>query len=69
MADVQYMFERKGLVKIALSEGQDTDELISIALEGGALDVVESGEREVEVCVTCITSVSLNAHRRHVCRS
>jgi YebC/PmpR family DNA-binding regulatory protein len=40
---VAYLFEKKGVVQVAL-EGTDQDALIEVALEAGALDVVESDD-------------------------
>jgi YebC/PmpR family DNA-binding regulatory protein len=40
---VAYLFEKKGIVSVAL-EGTDLDALIEVALEAGALDVLESDD-------------------------
>jgi YebC/PmpR family DNA-binding regulatory protein len=40
---VAYLFEKKGIVSVAL-EGTDLDSLIEVALEAGALDVLESDD-------------------------
>jgi YebC/PmpR family DNA-binding regulatory protein len=47
---VAYLFEKKGIVSVPL-EGTDLDALIEVALDAGALDVLES-EDSLEVVTT-----------------
>jgi YebC/PmpR family DNA-binding regulatory protein len=56
---VAYLFEKKGIVSVAL-EGTDLDALIEVALEVGALDVLES-EDALEVVTTPADCESVKA--------
>lgn len=46
---VSYMFERKGRLTVPLAEGQDVDELMLLALDAGAEDVVTDSPEEAEI--------------------
>ncbi len=50
---VSYMFERKGRMLVPLEDGQDMDELMLLALDAGAEDVLTDNPEEAEiVCAT-----------------
>jgi len=56
LADVKYLFEEKGVIRLRLKEGQTFEEVFELAVDGGAEDVAEDDE-ETEIEVTAPPSL------------